>query len=342
MEKINWEILAFLRFILASVVMIGHLSDGRDIGFLKVFTYLGSFEAILGFLVVSGFSIGKSIIRNQEDYLKRRIFRIYPVYIASILFGLLTSSISSIHINFHFMLTFFINFFFLNNIVAKITDSHFLFNTPAWTLNVEVWMYCLAPFLLKLKKNTLVFLIFASFICYLSYESGRTLFHWPYYFGTMYGINLVLLAFIWITGFCLAIFPESNKLNRRIIIFLFTGHLLLKIGIQIIFRIKHHSINELIREDVACFIGNIICLTTVYFIIFYSFKASIFKPFTKRVFNLLGNISYPLYLTHCTTFGFLATKYNLKNPFLLILAAITISYLIYATFDFYSRKRALS
>ncbi len=341
MSKVNWEILAFLRFILASVVMIGHLSEGRDLGFLKVFTYLGSFEAILGFLVISGFSIGRSIIRNQENYFKRRIFRIYPVYFASILLGLLTNN-CSIHINIQFFVTLLTNLFFLNNIVATISDCHFFFNTPAWTLNVEVWMYCLAPFLLKLKKNTLFFFILASFFCFLIYESGRSLFHWPYYFGTKYGINLVLFAFIWLAGFCLAIFPESYQENKRIIIFLFAGYLLLNIGKQIIFRLKHHSISELVHTDIVFFLGNIICLALVYFILLYSFKATTLKPFTKRVFNLLGNLSYPLYLTHCTTFGFLAINYHFNNPYLLIIGAMIVSFLIYVTFDFYSRKRALS
>jgi peptidoglycan/LPS O-acetylase OafA/YrhL len=85
-EKVNWEILSLTRFLLALIVMIGHLQEFSSLAFLKWYTYLGSFEAILGFLLISGLSIGKSISKNRNNYFKRRIQRIYPVYFVSIIF----------------------------------------------------------------------------------------------------------------------------------------------------------------------------------------------------------------------------------------------------------------
>jgi hypothetical protein len=59
----NWEILSFTRFLLAFIVMAGHLAEFADIGFLSWYTLLGSFEAIFGFLLISGLSIGNQLLK---------------------------------------------------------------------------------------------------------------------------------------------------------------------------------------------------------------------------------------------------------------------------------------
>ena len=60
LNKTNWEFLSIARFILALIVMFGHLSEYLDICFFKIVGD-SAFEAVFGFLLISGFSIGKSI-----------------------------------------------------------------------------------------------------------------------------------------------------------------------------------------------------------------------------------------------------------------------------------------
>ncbi len=200
-QNVNWSALSLSRFLLAFVVLVDHLQNFSDIGYLKYYSYLGSFEAILGFLLISGYSIGISISKNQKNYIIRRIKRIYPVYLVSIVYQLLVIGFPNTNSAF----TLILNLLFLNQVFIN-----WSFVGPAWTLATEVWLYITAPFLLKLRQKHVYCLILGSFICYLIYTCGRTLFHWDYYAATNYGINIVLLSFIWIAGFSLAIFPKKK------------------------------------------------------------------------------------------------------------------------------------
>ena len=82
--KFNWELLSITRFMLAFIVMAVHLGNADHTRFLNWASAFGGFESVLGFLLISGFSIGKSISKNKESYFKRRVARIYPVYLASL------------------------------------------------------------------------------------------------------------------------------------------------------------------------------------------------------------------------------------------------------------------
>lgn len=329
-NKVNWEFLSLTRFLLAFIVIVGHLREYAPIGFLQGYLYLGSFEAILGFLLISGFSIGKSIAKNKENYFKRRAQRIYPVYLVCIAFQLIVVGMKPDFISIAMLL---LNFVFLNQIF---TSSSFV--GPAWTLAVEVWMYALAPTFLKLGSKVLLYLICFSFLCFVIYTCGRSLYSWPYYSGVGYGINLFLLAFIWIAGFRLAVFPEAKKENSILIFVLFLMHLCLYIAIKMAFRYKHHELSLLI-DDLPEFLGKTICLIFVYYAVIYNSRTTVFTSGLSKVANLLGNISYPLYLCHATVYKLLA-KFEIHNAAIHILCAISASYVIYYIFDFYSKKRA--
>jgi peptidoglycan/LPS O-acetylase OafA/YrhL len=331
--KINWEVLSLTRFLLALIVMVGHLEEYSQIGYFKWVTYFGSFEAILGFLLISGLSIGKSISKDRTNYFKRRFQRIYPVYAASMLFQVVVVWAT---MNAGVIFFILLNLLFLNQIF---TDTSFV--QPAWTLATEVWLYALAPVFLKSSRKKLYTLIIASFACYIIYTCGRTLFDWNYFAGTKYGINLVLLAYIWIAGFALAIFPNYRKQNKLMIALLLLGHIGLTILIQVGYRIKNHQLGGIIDIDLLPFIGKTCCLAFVYYVVMFNHRIPAFKPFANKVFNLLGNISYPLYLTHLTTFQLLHRN-QMNNVFVMISSGLLMSFLIYYIFDFYSKKRVVA
>ena len=191
---------------------------------------------------------------------------------------------------------------------------------------------------MSLKK--LYIIIFISFTSYCLYTGGRTLLHWNYYAGTKYGINLLLLAFIWVAGFAYAIFPNNKKPISLIVLLIFVVHVAITVLIQILFRYKHHQLDMILPEDLVGFIGRAICLSWVYFIVVYNHKLPILSIKTNAIFNILGNISYPLYLVHSTLLKLLS-KFHINNALLMIVISIIFSYLVYIIFDFYSKKRKL-
>jgi peptidoglycan/LPS O-acetylase OafA/YrhL len=330
--KFNWELLSITRFMLAFIVMAVHLSSIDHTHFLTWASYFGGFESVLGFLLISGFSIGKSISKNKESYFKRRIARIYPVYLASLATALMLT-FSGLNLSILPILG-------LNLIFAMQIFTINSFGLPTWTLALEVWLYAIAPLLLKLSYKQLNLIIYSSFLLYCVYTCGRTLYHWPYYFGTLYGINFFILAYVWIAGFALAKYPEKNRFNTFTVAFIFAGHIALSFAIAAAYSYKHHVMGQFFRHDIFLFAAKAICLAWVLTVVLYNHKFKAFSNKVNRAFNLLGNISYPLYLVHIVIFKAFE-KYNYTFGPVMVIAALIYSWLLYLIFDFYSKKRTI-
>ena len=328
--KINWELLAVTRFFLASVVMAGHLGPHDETGFLNWLAYFGGFEAVLGFLLISGFSIGKSISRDRENYFKRRVSRIYPVYLVALVTAIL---VIRPPFNFNTTLNLGLNIFFL---LQVFTINPFAL--PSWTLALEVWMYALAPILLKASFKRLNILIYASFITFIIYTCGRTLLHWPYFQGTLFGINLILLAFGWIIGFAIAIFPDRVRINKFNVAFIYAAHIALTTALAAAHSYKHHDIRNFLRGNGLQLLFQSACLLWVYVVILYNGRCKVFSGWIAKLFNLLGNISYPLYLVHLVVFIYFNRLGYRFGP-VMVLGALLYSWLVYVVFDFYSKRR---
>src|ERR1700722_6308061 len=149
----KWSILAGVRFLLASIVAIEHLNDYTPVGYLGVFAVFGAFEAILGFLLISGYSISVSYAKQPEGFLLRRIFRLYPIYLTAMAVTYLAFILN--HVAKPGLLVLSINALFLNQLVT--TDS---FVGPAWSLSLEFWLYCLAPVLMVLSMGYTRLIVF--------------------------------------------------------------------------------------------------------------------------------------------------------------------------------------
>src|SRR5579862_7318152 len=126
----TWSLLALCRFGLALIVAVNHLADYTALGWLAVIPRFGAFEAILGFLVISGFSIGSSFSKQPSGFLKRRAWRIWPVYLAAIALAWIARG-DRISLNLTGVLV--QNVFFLNQLT---TNSSYV--GPAWSLSLEV------------------------------------------------------------------------------------------------------------------------------------------------------------------------------------------------------------
>lgn len=333
-ERSNWDILSFLRFFLALIVAATHLSEySPHPGPFRWLARMGSFEAILGFLLISGYSIGSSIQKESLGFFRRRMLRIYPVYIAAIVLTWLVHR-NALTGSFAWLLL--LNLFFLGQLVVSYT-----YVWAGWSLCLEVWLYALGPVFLRCRARTLEVLIVLSFIFYAFYTCGRTLFHWSYYSATIGGINLPCLAFIWITGFYLATSPGDKRRPLHFAGWLFLGEFLLDSGIQFFYRVKHRDWHDLVFNDLTGFLLHAILLTMIYMIfsgvISHRFH---FNQIQRRICRFLGDISYPLYLVHLPVFIFMAAY--TQNAALLIVCALAMATVVYFCCDFYSRRRKLT
>jgi peptidoglycan/LPS O-acetylase OafA/YrhL len=335
--NVNWEILSLTRFILAMIVALAHVPEALNnlpSSNWPFYSRIGAFEAVLGFLLISGYSIGTSIQKNQSSYLKRRLHRIYPIYFGTLILYFIVTENS---LNWHLLYEFLVNMLFLNNVVTS--QSYIV---VAWTLALEVWLYLLAPFFFKLDYKRKMQLAYGSFLVFLLYTMGRTLFHFPYHTTVSYGLNLPLLAFIWLIGFIYPLHPNKGRFIRLSVLVFFIGYMGLTVAIEMAHQYKHyHQLTDFVIKDLKYFVSQSLVLGLVYVSVFYSHKIESLSFNTRRTFTILGNISYPFYLTHRLVFVFL-NEHNFNNTVISILLAVAVSYIQYLLFDFYTRKRVVS
>ncbi|MGJ7582860.1 acyltransferase family protein [Variovorax sp. RHLX14] len=331
-----WSKLAALRFVLASIVAFNHLAEMMPIGVFTVIPMLGTFEAILGFLLVSGYSIGVSYRKEPEQFLWRRIKRIYPVYLASlVLMGIVLYTGSQA---LPAASEWIVNLLFLNQLVVPTSIVG-----PAWSLSLEFWLYCLTPLLFTLSDKTVKRLVAVSFIAFCAYTCGRTLFHWTYYSGTAFGLNLLLLAFIWLSGMRLARnrdisgSHDGNGNIMRSIAAMFAIYIALSISIQAGYRFKHGEMAQFVQSDLISFILRMCTLAAVV-VLFRNILRQGSGGRPSAWMRMLGDVSFPLYMLHIPVFELLK-RTSIQSPAMYFAVAFGVSVVAYRALDLYSQRR---
>jgi len=326
----RWPWLGLARFCLASIVAATHLA-----GFVssKIIALIGSaaFEAILGFLAISGFSIAHSYQSRPAGYFRRRVLRIYPVFTASFVASLLVfNTYQGIQYPLFVILT---NLVFLNGFVTPVSIVW-----GSWTLAIEVWLYCLAPFLARQTFRTINSFVWISFVVYVVYSCGRTLFHWPYYSASNWGIGFIALAFCWLAGWNLRTAPEESRHKAKwTLSTLYIGIIVIRFGIEVASRVKHHALGSGALELGLEFLWASLVLGMI-LILLFSTRLPVLGMRTRSSFSILGNISYPLYLIHLVAFTW-ASQLLGHNAMVLVIVALIASAVTYYIFDWYSQKR---
>lgn len=322
----QWSLLACARFVLALIVAAGHLAGYAPLGWLSWVPLLGSFEAVMGFLLISGYSIGTSYARQPEGFLYRRAWRIYPVYLGAIILTCLAFPPTP---DVRFGATLLQNVLFTNQIT---TGTSFV--GPAWTLSLEIWLYCLTPWLWKLKTQHLRLAMYLSFAAFCCYEVCRSAFDLPHYAGLAYGVNLPLLSFTWLAGFLLAREPALAVRTLRDCSLIFLGHILVAVAIQSGYRWKHGELHEIWSD-----LSDLSWRASTLWMVIELFKAIVrgqtgsVKSATMRLF---GDVSYPLYVVHVAVFALVA-GIGVSSAALMLAAAMLTSVLFYYCIDFYGR-----
>jgi len=305
MQKNNFD---FLRFLLAFIVVIGHIIVITDIeDFQKYKYFFNTYISVTGFFCISGFLIARSYLNSKsiKDYLLKRAARLMPAYLLIIFICfILLSFISTNSIS-----DYFTNSLTYKYLVANLTFLNFLqptlpgvfvtngmdypVNGALWTLKIEVGFYLILPLILfllersKTKPLILLFIYTTSII-------------YNYYFQYLYSkteIQLYSTLAHQLPAF-LSYFAAGISLHYYFDIFIKRKNILLIIGL----------ITYIVEYNLKIEILSPLALSFIIFAIAYS-NIKI-ENFSKH-----GDISYGIYIYHfplinlAIYWGFY-TKYN--------------------------------
>ena len=281
------------------------------------------------FFVISGFVFSKSINSSFSvyPYLVRRFFRIYPLYLFSLIFYYLYTNSPSIFLK---NLIFLKHLFFLQT-TNSIEEAYF-FNAPYWTLPIEVEFYLIVPILSFLKKrieNCILFLliIFLGVRIYLNINSSFPL-----------DLNIYSIIAFHIPGFlfeflvgilCYQMYKKRESLSfKKTNILLITGlFILISLFIIDIYGLRSVFVIIKLLYSPICAVGYAFVFFSLLFLI--DNKSSI----CNKCCIFCGQISYGVYLFHILTLKVIDLDiFSIKgiNAFIIYsLITILISYLLH-------------
>ena len=315
----EWAVLGGLRFALALVVALAHISNAcfrvTDDPWLLRVRSCGT-AAVLGFFVVSGYSIAASIARDRESFARRRFLRIAPVFWTTLALALLPYAFthgaftlrSGEHAPPLTALQVFLNALCLQTII---TPPVYTFH-PSWSLLPEVIYYCFAPWFHRRTSRVLCAMAGVSAV---SYILNARYSHW------MQGhlLPALLLVWVWLAGFVMRRF-RGRLLPMILAVF----------GIIGIF---------LCREYEAGYVRGFSWPVLVVFLATATVALAPAIPVSPRrsaILMWLGDISYPLYLIHFTVIvavGLLFGHHLTGGAMPYLAASIAASAVIYALVD---------
>ncbi|TRX04457.1 acyltransferase family protein [Flavobacterium gawalongense] len=305
MKQNRIEYLDSLRGLASISVVLSHfvLAYRLDLEF-KLLNYspfhffYDGFAAVTFFFVLSGYVLTLSLESKESivlpSFYSKRIFRIMPAYIVTLLISLIlysffkvvhTNPDSSSWINsFWDKPLDFINF--AKQIVFLVPDRYAELVCQNWSLKVEMQFSFLIPFLYIIyKKTNFLFFFFLNLILYSFFSLPVYLFHFSF------GISLAMNK-----DFILAHFVKLKNSSRTILIccilFLYTYRYTLPMYYYYFFREQSVLLNN---DDLIWIISGI----GSFLILLYCFTSSrLQKILNLNFFTFIGRISYAIYLTH--------------------------------------------
>jgi peptidoglycan/LPS O-acetylase OafA/YrhL len=347
MKKIYFNNLNGLRFFAASMVLVSHIEQIKDLRGLSslhkspLFSSLGTLGVVL-FFVLSGFLITYLLIIEKEtsqekkisikNFYMRRVLRIWPLYFIVIFLGLFLMpglgfyeftprELFTQH-NLGIIIPLFV--FFLPNVVLVLFGGlPFLHQT--WSIGTEEQFYLIWPFVITFSKKLLRSLA-VLIVVYSAIKFGLYLFKSNDVIHKIYSIwSTLSIVSLSVGGVCAYVYHRyknefikfSSSKGKQLCVFLaFIG-----------FACLSSKIPSVIRFDIfSVFFGYLILSLVV---------QDSFSFLEFKAFNYLGKISYGLYMWHpiaITLSMAMLSSYAESNLWLYITSfALTI---IMATFSY--------
>jgi peptidoglycan/LPS O-acetylase OafA/YrhL len=321
-QETDWQLLALLRFFLAWVVLSSHLQvfASRPPAWVDFFAAFDGKAAVIGFLLVSGYSIAASLERSAKGFYRRRFLRIYPPYIVALAFAALLqcgtrelarSSLPAVVNGGEGWRTIVGNVFLVQTFVVK----PLAFNGPVWSLAVEAFFYLLAPMLVRLSPRYLAALLVFSGVCYTLPLHPE----WGFAYRVLSRLNALHFMWCWVLGFMLRSHP-----TRFVSVMALLGAGLVVAG--------HDTSGAFSVLTYLLSLGGIWAATRVRL-----------PARWRHVADYLGDISYPLYLMHFPSFilGFLYFEPEARTTIPLLAAAVCTTLVVHHLVEGYLKPRVL-
>jgi len=306
----TWAILAGLRFLLAGIVLIAHLRVFvTDTTYFHYVTDFGARAAVLGFLLISGVSIGHSYKQRSTGYFPRRFLRIYPLYF----FAVLLTCLVTLLVGSPFQLpgetlvtagwkTSLANLLFLQGFIAVSVT----YNGPLWTVAVEVFYYLFAPILSRCTIYVFIILIAASMATYLTKAEPWIL-----------GYPALRYCWPWLIGFLMA----TQQRTWLVPVLLGIGVVVTAFGPD--------------TYEPYCSITFTVISMTIVAATKYAFNIPLWL---RRTLNFFGEISYPIYLLHFPLYIALFRYAGLSSAWQFVLGAFILTVILNYMVDHWFKR----
>jgi peptidoglycan/LPS O-acetylase OafA/YrhL len=314
----SWELLAVVRFFLAAVVVSSHLLlfATTPAAWARALDAFGGKAAVVGFLLVSGYSISASLRREQRGFYRRRFLRVYPLYFTALVFATVLQHVTSgtvtvQHTSFVALgaLTTIGNFLLLQTFAVK----PLVFDGPVWSLAVEVFFYALAPFLARRSRGALMVLVVLSCVSFMLPK--RDDLGLPYF---IMRLNAFRYLWCWLLGFLI-----ERNLCRPVVGLAVAAAILMPFG---------HDTPEPLA--VLTYLGSLGALLGARYVTF---------PARLRAgANYLGDLSYPLYLFHFPAFIAGYALFGLRSTTALVTLALLTTILANHLVDGQLKRRLIA
>lgn len=274
------------RFLLAVIVMIYH-----SVGFLTIGHY-----AVYVFFILSGFWIFKMYNEKYMNfhnsywvYLESRIFRVAPIYFLILSFTILVYFIIP-ELNYKLDSGTYskIKSVLKNYSLLGLASSKYAFIVPAWSLDIEIQFYIIAPILLlitKLNKGK-AYIIIISLLCPIIGHFVRP-----------FSSEILILSYIplFIVGGCIYIY-KSKVSNQLIVSCLVIAVFIMLLNYTIPFLRNDYLFNKkavILSFSYQEFINVFLTFLTLPFII-----RNVTIRNAYKYDNILSSMSYVIYLLH--------------------------------------------
>jgi peptidoglycan/LPS O-acetylase OafA/YrhL len=303
----NWSLLAALRFFLAAIVAFAHtVQFGVHGTIVDAICSLDAKAAVIGFLLVSGFSIAASIERDQNHFYFRRFKRIYPLYFLAVVAAIMLEYwLGEYQVPENIFvplgaLTAIGNLLLLQTFLVK----PLVFNAVLWSLAVEVSYYLVTPVLRRLTTSALLFLVVLSGAIFVLPH------HTDWGLAYTYALKLNALKYFWPfgMGFLLYFHRTSPPL---FIAFAIVGAILMRFSY-----ITPGSLAAL-----------------PFLISLYVMYASTARAGHSKILDYLGDVSYPLYVFQLPIFVLCYATLGIANNYALFCAAVIIAIIAFELID---------
>lgn len=251
------------------------------------------FFTLSGFVIFLNYSDKINNLENFKNFIFKRFKRLYPLHLFFLILFLLLE-LFKYFLNLKFNMTtnippfetnnvnnFFLNLFFLQHFAE--TNN---FNSPSWSISVEMMLYITFSIIIFINRRSLIFFLFFYIILFLfllknTYGSSLSI---DAYYSGLYSFSIGCL-------FC--VFYKKKNFIFKGLIFNYLFYFLLIIFLIEIFYLKFIS-----TKYIYSFLFGLIFYSSC----FLNSNFYLFKICFNNFFIYLGKISYSIYLSHLLIF----------------------------------------